>query len=96
MEVSPTDIKVFDKIKKENVSIPCGKPKNKYYYRFNYFSLGMTVWATGVGPTPLTTKLAESIPEQQHNKALVTDEFLRVKGVPNNNISQKELRNQGL
>lgn len=56
----------------------------------------MTVWATGVGPTPLTTKLAESIPEQQHNKALVTDEFLRVKGVPNNNISQKELRNQGL
>jgi hypothetical protein len=53
--------------------------------------VGMTVWATGVGPTPLTTKLAASIPEQTHNKALVSDEYLRVKGIPNKNISTHSL-----
>ena len=47
----------------------------------------MCVWATGVGPTPLTMKLAEKIPEQNHNKALVADEYLRIKGIPNQNIS---------
>lgn len=47
----------------------------------------MTVWATGVGPTPLTSKLASSIAEQNNNKALVSDEYLRVKGIPNKNIS---------
>jgi len=68
--VRPTEIVLWDKTKKETASLPCG----------------MTVWATGVGPTPLTTKIADSIPEQQHNKALVTDEYLRVKGVPNQNV----------
>jgi len=70
VEVKPTEIVVFDKGKKANVAIPCG----------------MTVWAAGIGPTPLTTKIADSIPEQQHNKALVADEYLFVKGIPNKNV----------
>jgi NADH dehydrogenase FAD-containing subunit len=70
IEVSPTSITVFDKKQNKNISIPCG----------------MTVWAAGVAPTPLTLKVAGSIPEQTHNKALVADEFLRVKGIPNQNV----------
>jgi len=70
VEVKPTEIVVFDKAKSEYTAIPHG----------------MCVWATGIGPTPLITKIANSIEEQKNNKALVADEYLRVKGIPTHNV----------
>jgi len=70
IEVRPTEIVVFDKTSNKNITIP----------------FGLCVWSAGIGPNPLITQFTNKLAEQQHNKGLVTDEFLRVKGVPNNNI----------
>ena len=40
----------------------------------------MCVWSTGVAPVPLVTALAKEIPEQTNRRALITDEYMRVKG----------------
>ncbi|KYQ93787.1 calcium-binding EF-hand domain-containing protein [Tieghemostelium lacteum] len=47
---------------------------------------GMCVWATGVGPSQLTKTFCETVPEQQHNRAISVDPTLKVIGIPNNNI----------
>lgn len=45
---------------------------------------GLAVWTTGIGTSPLVTKLREKIPLQTNRRALLTDGHLRVKG--SNNI----------
>jgi NADH dehydrogenase FAD-containing subunit len=42
---------------------------------------GLCVWATGIAANPLIIQLCNKIPEQTNNKVLITDDFLRVKGV---------------
>lgn len=45
---------------------------------------GLCVWSTGVGPQPLAQDLIAQLPDTQTNKrAIVTDQWLRVKGLPN-------------
>lgn len=41
---------------------------------------GMCVWATGVAPSPVTKTFMQRLGYAKEGKALVTDEFLRVKG----------------
>lgn len=41
---------------------------------------GACVWATGVAMNPLIKKLQSTVPEQNHFRALLTDEKLRVLG----------------
>jgi len=65
LEVRPGEVEVMDKTKKEKYILP--------------FSL--CVWSTGIAPAPLIEKLAPKIAAQNHSKLLVTDSFLRVKGI---------------
>lgn len=41
------------------------------------------VWNTGITQTPLVSSLIQNIPEQTHQRALLTDSHLRVKGTKN-------------
>lgn len=43
-------------------------------------NFGACVWATGVAMNPLVKKLQDAMPEQNHFRALLTDEKLRVLG----------------
>ena len=43
-------------------------------------NFGACVWATGVAMNPLVRKLQDIMPEQNHFRALLTDEKLRVLG----------------
>lgn len=79
VQVNPTDIVVVDKVTNQKSSIAFGISYICFAFIFISITIGMCVWATGIGPTPLTVKVASSIPGQTNNKALVADEFLRVK-----------------
>lgn len=37
----------------------------------------------GIAPVPLITRIMDKIPEQTHNKVLITDSFLKVEGTKN-------------
>ena len=41
---------------------------------------GMTLWATGVAMVPFVQALSEKLGAQNHRRALLTDDCLRVKG----------------
>nr|AOE43311.1 calcium-binding EF-hand domain-containing protein [Synstelium polycarpum] len=69
-EVKPNKIVVLSKIDKKSYEIP----------------FGICVWATGVGPCKITSKFCDSIPEQKNNRAISTDVFLQVIGVPLKNV----------
>nr|AOE43307.1 calcium-binding EF-hand domain-containing protein [Rostrostelium ellipticum] len=69
-EVQPNKLVVVSKADRKTYEMP----------------FGMCLWATGVGPRPITAKLCDSIPEQRNNRAISTDVFLRVIGVPHKNV----------
>ncbi|GAM24342.1 hypothetical protein SAMD00019534_075170 [Acytostelium subglobosum LB1] len=68
--VDPNKLTVVSKAEKKNVELP----------------FGMCVWATGVGPTALTANFCNSIEEQRNNRAISTDTYFKVIGVPQQNI----------
>ncbi|EGG21711.1 calcium-binding EF-hand domain-containing protein [Cavenderia fasciculata] len=70
VEVNETTLKVMSKNDKKEYEIP----------------FGMCIWATGVGPRTLTRKFCASVPDQKNQRAITTDAFLRVVGVPNPNV----------
>ncbi|KAI9274556.1 pyridine nucleotide-disulfide oxidoreductase-domain-containing protein [Phascolomyces articulosus] len=47
---------------------------------------GLCLWSTGIAMTPFVQSLSEKLGIQNHRRALLTDEFLRVKGVPDMSI----------
>ncbi|KAG7667911.1 putative External alternative NAD(P)H-ubiquinone oxidoreductase B1, mitochondrial [Nannochloris sp. 'desiccata'] len=49
---------------------------------------GACVWATGIAMHPLIKQLQERLPEgkQNHFRSIITDEYLRVRGAPDNSI----------
>eukprot|EP01113_Clastostelium_recurvatum_P016884 TRINITY_DN1978_c0_g1_i2.p1 TRINITY_DN1978_c0_g1~~TRINITY_DN1978_c0_g1_i2.p1 ORF type:complete len:760 (-),score=188.22 TRINITY_DN1978_c0_g1_i2:34-2313(-) len=47
---------------------------------------GMCVWSAGIGQRPLVQSLSSQLKHQNHVKALVTDQHLRVNGVAKKNI----------
>lgn len=44
---------------------------------------GLCVWATGIRMIPLVHDLTGKLPEQTHDRALVVDDWLRIKGTEN-------------
>jgi NADH:ubiquinone reductase (non-electrogenic) len=66
-EVTPTDVVVQDAKTKEIRKLP----------------FGVCVWSTGITQAPLARNIADQIPNQMHEKALVTDQFLKVLGTEN-------------
>lgn len=47
---------------------------------------GFTLWSTGIAMNPFTRRVASLVPNQFHQKALVVDSHLRVKGSPGGSI----------
>ncbi|KAI8081474.1 pyridine nucleotide-disulfide oxidoreductase-domain-containing protein [Halteromyces radiatus] len=47
---------------------------------------GLCLWATGIAMTSFTKNLAEQLDAQRHQRVLWTDEYLRVKGIPDHSI----------
>ncbi|KAG2228211.1 hypothetical protein INT45_011003 [Circinella minor] len=47
---------------------------------------GLCLWSTGIAMTPFVQSLSEKLGIQNHQRVLLTDEFLRVKGVPDMSI----------
>ena len=47
---------------------------------------GLCLWSTGIAMTPFVQSLSEKLGIQNHRRVLLTDEFLRVKGVPDMSI----------
>jgi len=47
---------------------------------------GFCLWSTGITMTPFARSLCEKLEEQKHQRALVTDGFLRLKGIPDGSI----------
>jgi len=45
---------------------------------------GLCIWSTGIGTSPLVNKIREKLPQdiQTNRRALLTDQYLRVKGAP--------------
>jgi hypothetical protein len=43
--------------------------------------LGLCLWSTGITSIPLVQDLIKQIPEQNNKVCIVTDEFLKVKGM---------------
>ncbi len=45
---------------------------------------GLCIWSTGIGTSPLINKIREKLPQdiQTNRRALLTDQFLRVKVTP--------------
>eukprot|EP01087_Luapelamoeba_hula_P023102 TRINITY_DN8446_c0_g1_i1.p1 TRINITY_DN8446_c0_g1~~TRINITY_DN8446_c0_g1_i1.p1 ORF type:complete len:661 (-),score=96.82 TRINITY_DN8446_c0_g1_i1:141-2093(-) len=68
-EVKPNEITMTDKKSNKSVKLP----------------FGLCVWAAGVGPVPLVRQFMSALPPetQRNNRAITTDEFLRVKGAEN-------------
>ncbi|CAO3592042.1 unnamed protein product [Absidia cylindrospora] len=46
----------------------------------------LCLWSTGIAMTPFAQNIAEQLEEQKHSRVLVTDEYLRVKGIPDQSI----------
>ncbi|CAG8433624.1 1197_t:CDS:10 [Ambispora gerdemannii] len=47
---------------------------------------GLTLWSTGIAMNPLTRTISEKLDEQKNTRALITDNRLRLKGVPDSTV----------
>ncbi|KAI9493268.1 pyridine nucleotide-disulfide oxidoreductase-domain-containing protein [Zychaea mexicana] len=47
---------------------------------------GLCLWSTGIAMTPFVQALSDKLGQQNHRRVLLTDEYLRVKGVPDMSI----------
>ncbi|CAG8468207.1 518_t:CDS:10 [Acaulospora morrowiae] len=47
---------------------------------------GLCLWSTGIAMSSLTKKISEKLPEQKNMRALVTDNRLRLMGIPDSSV----------
>ncbi|KAI8327727.1 hypothetical protein BC941DRAFT_364392 [Chlamydoabsidia padenii] len=46
----------------------------------------LCLWSTGIAMTPFTQTIAEQLESQKHQRVLMTDEYLRLRGIPDHSI----------
>ncbi|CAB4409646.1 unnamed protein product [Rhizophagus irregularis] len=47
---------------------------------------GLVLWSTGIAMNPLTKTISEKLEDQKNTRALITDNRLRLKGVPDSSV----------
>ncbi|ORY97404.1 pyridine nucleotide-disulfide oxidoreductase-domain-containing protein [Syncephalastrum racemosum] len=53
---------------------------------FKEVPYGLCMWSTGIAMTPFAERLAEKLGTQVHKRCIKTDEYLRVKGIPDGSV----------